>query len=83
MLQQQPAWSSLEILKLVVGALTPLVLLFVGVWVNRIAKRVEAAQWANQKLVEKRIAIYDELAPILNDLYCYYKCVGNYKDFTR
>jgi hypothetical protein len=80
--QSQSIWNSLEITKLVIGTLTPLFLLFLGIWVNRIAKRVETAQWANQKLIEKRIAIYDELAPLINDLYCYYMCVGNYKEFT-
>jgi hypothetical protein len=73
-------WSSLEIAKLLVAGLTPLFILVLGIWVNRIAKRVEAAQWANQKLIEKRIAIYDQLAPQLNDLYCYYMCVGNWKE---
>lgn len=82
MIQSEPAWNSLEITKLVVGALTPLVIVLVGVWVNRIAKRIEAAQWANQKLTEKRIAIFDELAPLINDLYCYYMCVGNWKELT-
>ncbi|MBC7919739.1 MAG: hypothetical protein H7Z75_01475 [Ferruginibacter sp.] len=78
----QSTWTSLEITKLVIGGLTPLILLFLGIWVNRIIKRIEAAQWANQKLIEKRIAIYDELAPLVNDLYCYYLCVGNYKELT-
>jgi hypothetical protein len=64
--QAQSTWNSLEITKLVIGALTPIFLLLLGVWVNRIAKRVETAQWANQKLIEKRIAIYDELAPLIN-----------------
>lgn len=82
MIPAQSVWTSLEITKIVIGILTPLVLLLLGIWVNRIAKRVEAAQWANQKLIEKRISIYDELAPLINDLYCYYMCVGNYKELT-
>lgn len=80
--QAQSIWNSLEITKLIIDTLTPLFLLLLGIWVNRIAKRVETAQWANQKLIEKRISIYDELAPLINDLYCYYMCVGNYKEFT-
>jgi hypothetical protein len=82
MIQAQSTWSSLEITKLVIGTLTPLVLVFLGIWVNRIAKRVEAAQWANQKLIEKRIAIFDELAPLINDLYCFFMCIGNWKERT-
>jgi hypothetical protein len=82
MIQVQPQWNSIEVTKLLVEALTPIGLVFLGIWVNRIAKRVEAAQWANQKLIEKRIAVYDKLAPLVNDLYCYFMCVGNWKDLT-
>ena len=31
-------------------------------------QRLAAAQWTNQKVIEKRIGIFDELAPLLNDL---------------
>lgn len=82
MAQVQSTWNSLEIAKLLVGALTPILIVLIGIWVNRIAKRLEAAQWTNQKLIEKRIAVYDELAPMINDLYCYFLCVGNWRDFT-
>lgn len=78
----QSTWTSLEFTKLVVATLTPLAVVFLGLWVNRVAKRIEAAQWANQKLIEKRIAIYEKLAPLINDLYCFYMCVGHWKDLT-
>lgn len=80
MLQAQSAWNSLEIIKLLVQVLTPLILLFLGVWINRVARRIEAVQWANQKVVEKRIVIYDKLAPRLNDLHCYFQWIGNWKE---
>ncbi len=44
MLQAQSAWNSLEIIKLLVQVLTPLILLFLGVWINRVARRIEAVQ---------------------------------------
>jgi hypothetical protein len=37
-------------------------------------------QWRNQKLVEKRLAIYEDLAPLLNDNLCYFTYVGNWKE---
>ena len=82
MVQTQSTWNSVEITKLFVDALTPILIVFLGIWVNRIAKRFEQAQWTNQKLIEKRITIYDELAPMINDLYCYFMCVGNWKELT-
>jgi hypothetical protein len=74
--------TSLEIVKLVVAALVPLGVAVLGWWFTRLVKRLDATQWLNQKLVEKRIAIVDQLASDLNDLYCYYLCVGNWKDLS-
>jgi hypothetical protein len=81
MLQQsetQQIWNSLEITKLIVSALTPVILGFVGWWLNRQLKKFESIQWANQKAIEKRLSIYSDLAPILNDIYCYFDYIGNW-----
>ncbi len=47
-----------------------------------IAWRINKSLWFSQKLVEERINVYKETAPKLNDLYCYYCYVGNWKDNT-
>lgn len=75
-------WNSLEVIKLLVSGLTPLILAFTGLYLNRMLKKFEHRQWRNQKLIEKRLLIYDELAPLLNDLLCYYTYIGSWKDFT-
>jgi hypothetical protein len=72
-------WNSLEIAKLVVAFLTPLLLLGLGVIVNRAARRVEDAQWANRKLIERRLELYDQMAPLLNGLYCFFRLVGDFR----
>lgn len=59
-------WSSLEIVKLAVAACTPF----------------ERAQWTNQKLIERRIAVFDEMAPLLNDLFCFFRFVGDFRAIT-
>ncbi|HEY8163689.1 MAG TPA: hypothetical protein VIF34_15680 [Methylocystis sp.] len=74
------AWTWLEIAKLTVGIITPLTVAFLGILIHRATKRFEHAQWRNQKLIEKRLAIYDLLAPELNDLYCYFTYVGGWRD---
>jgi hypothetical protein len=73
-------WSSLEIAKLIVSGLVPLTVALLGIWVGRLAKRLEDVQWRNQKLIEKRILIVDKIAPDLNDLFCYYAWVGRWKE---
>ena len=39
-------------------------------------------QWSNQKIVEKRLEIYDKMVPKLNDIYCFYCYIGNWNDIT-
>jgi hypothetical protein len=73
-------WNSLEIVKLATSVLTPIAIAALGIYVHRVTKRFEDSQWRSQKLVEKRIAIYDNLAPLFNDLLCYYTYVGSWKE---
>lgn len=75
-------WNSLEIVKLLVSALTPLLVITVGFWVNRRLKRIEQLQWANQKIIEKRIDVFDKLAPLLNDLLVFFTYRGRWREFT-
>lgn len=75
-------WSTLEIAKLIVSALTPLAVVAVAFQVTKATKRLEARQWVNQKLVEKRIALLSEALPELNDLHCYFAWVGNWKELS-
>jgi hypothetical protein len=73
-------WSSLEAAKLIVGFLTPVVVVALGVMVTRAARRVEDAQWSSRKLVERRIELYDEMAGPLNDLFCFFRMVGHFRE---
>lgn len=80
MLMNPAPWNSLEITKLLAGLVTPAVLAFIGIYIHRITKRFEHLQWRSQKLIETRLKIYEELAPQLNDLLCYFTYVGCWKD---
>jgi len=73
-------WNWLEIAKLSAGLLTPSALAIFGIYVHRVTKRFEDLQWRSQKLIEKRLAVYDDLAHDLNDLLCYFTYVGCWRD---
>lgn len=75
-------WDSVEIAKLAVSALTPLTVALIGIGFARVTHRVEASQWVNQKLIEKRIALLDAALPQLNSLYCYFAWVGDWKELS-
>ncbi len=77
----QVTWSSLETAKLVVSLITPIMVLIIGIGIHRVTKKFENIQWKSQKLIEKRLAIYDDLAPDLNDLLSYFTYIGCWKDF--
>lgn len=79
LLLQSTSWTSLEVVKLIVAALTPIAVAVLGIWLSRHLRRVEHLQWGNQKIIEKRLEIYSELAPVLNDLYCYFDYIGDWK----
>ena len=72
-------WPTLEIAKLIVGVLTPLSVALLGWLFSRQLKRLDLSNWTNQKLIEKRLAIYDEIAPRLNKLLCFFTWVGYWK----
>ncbi|MGA3954316.1 hypothetical protein ACI2UN_24560 [Ralstonia nicotianae] len=66
--------------KLVSGLITPAMLAIFGIYIHRVTKRFEHLQWRAQKLIEKRLSVYDDLAPSFNDLLCYFTYVGSWKD---
>lgn len=75
-------WSSLEVAKLVVSALTPIAVAIIGVRLARAARRVEEVQWANRKVIERRLELYELMAPGLNDLFCFFMLVGHFAEIT-
>lgn len=72
----------LEVARLVVSALTPLSVITIGFCLNRRMKRIEHLQWASQKVIEKRLRIYEEITPMLNDALCFFNYIGNWQEIT-
>jgi len=73
-------WNSLELAKLGVALLTPILLFVLGLAVTRGARRVEQAQWAGRKLIERRLELHGQMAPPLNDLLCFFTWVGHFRE---
>ncbi|ADL55524.1 hypothetical protein [Gallionella capsiferriformans] len=69
-----------DYLALTANLLGPIITAILGIWILRITKKIEHSQWRNQKLIEKRIAVWDEVAPKINDIFCYCTRVGNWKN---
>ncbi len=75
-------YLDLEIIKIIVKASTPVIVACIGYFIHHTLKRLEHSQWRSQKLIERKLQVYDEIAPHLNDLLCYFTRVGNWKEQT-
>lgn len=76
-------WSSLEVVKILVAVLAPLLAgLVIGLFLRAVGTRVENAQWTSRKLIERRLDVYDEMAPKVNELYCFFMLKGDFRDTT-
>jgi hypothetical protein len=74
------SWSSLQIATIAVDALTPITVAALGVVFARTSRRTDQVQWANQTVVTRRLDIFSQLAPGLNQLLCFATFVGGWKE---
>jgi hypothetical protein len=73
-------WNSVQIATLAVAALTPLTVAGLGYFVARASRRLEQVRWANQTVVTRRLEIFKEVGPLLNQLLCFATFVGGWKE---
>ena len=73
--QKASPWNSLEIAKLAVSIIMSVVLAFVG-W------KISEASKTEERVLQKRMEIYEYVGQRLNTLYQFYFWVGSWKDIT-
>jgi hypothetical protein len=73
-------WNGLAIATLAVAAVTPLTVAAVGYYFARASQRLEHVQWANQTVITRRLEIFSQVAPWLNQLLCFATFVGRWKE---
>jgi hypothetical protein len=78
----EQVWNSLKIAIIIIAALAPFVIVILVFRYNRIIKRLEKKHETDQKIVEKRIEIYDRIGPKLNEILSFYCYIGNWKEIT-
>jgi hypothetical protein len=75
-------WTSLDVATVLVAAATPIAVTVLGVLLARGARRVAALQQANERVVERRIEVFDLVAVQLNRLLCFATFVGRWKEIS-
>jgi hypothetical protein len=73
-------WNSLQIATLAIATLTPLTVAAVGYYFARASQRLEHLQWANQTVITRRLDVFSQVAPWLNQLLCFATFVGRWKE---
>jgi hypothetical protein len=68
-----------ETAQLVLSIVTPLLLLALGIPIARYTKRLDTEAALDEKLIERRLALFDQIGPDLNDLYCLTQFVGHFR----
>ena len=62
--------------------MTPVTVAVVGYFVARASQRLGHVQWANQTVLTRRLEIFNQVAPHLNQLLCFATFVGGWKEIT-
>jgi hypothetical protein len=77
-------WNSLEVVKVFISIVTPITIAILGcvIWNGQrdVVQRWEAEAKGRERIAEFRWRIYNEAAPLLNDIYTYPFHVGNWKE---
>ena len=75
-----PYWF--EWMKLAASFTTPIIVAIAGYYLNKRLKSIDDAQWQSRKIIEKRLAIFDEVAPELNKVFCFCHFLGYWKEIS-
>lgn len=75
-------WNSLKIVIIIIAALAPMVVIIQALRFKRIKEGLINQHQKNQKLVEKRLEVYERMGPKLNDLFCFFSYTGNWKELS-
>ena len=72
----------LEYAKLGVAALTPIMTGLIGLIILRLGTKLDATKQLHQELLRKRLQLFEDIAPKLNDIHCFYQAVGHWAELN-
>jgi hypothetical protein len=76
----EPEW--LEYAKLGVSALTPIMTGVVGIILVRMGTKLDATKQLHQELLRKRLQLFEDIAPKLNDVFCFFQAIGHWAELS-
>ena len=76
----EPWW--LEYAKLAVAALTPIMTGIVGIILVRLGTKLDVTKQLHGELLRKGLQLFEEVAPSLNDIFCFFQAVGHWAELN-
>ncbi|WP_028857477.1 hypothetical protein [Psychrilyobacter atlanticus] len=70
------------IIDIIVPFATPIIILLLGIWAKNIAINYEKRASLNDRIIKKRVDIYETIGKDLNDIFVYLLQVGDWKEFS-
>lgn len=65
-----------------VDFITPLLVVILGWYVRQLERKLKLVEHAEQKVMDWRLSVYQDVTPLLNDIYCFVTYRGNWKKLT-
>src|SRR5437764_14342370 len=75
-----PEW--LKYAQLAVAALTPIMTGVVGIILVRIGAKLDVTKQLHQELLRKRLQLFEEVAPKINDVFCFFQAIGHWAELS-
>src|SRR5271165_444524 len=79
-MSSDPEW--LEYAKLAVSTLTPIMTGVLGIIIVRMGTRLDVSKQLHQELLRKRLQLFEEIAPKLNDMLCFFQAIGHWAELN-
>jgi len=57
-----------------------MLVLALGVPIARRTKKLDVEAWVDQQIIGRRLKLYEEIGPKLNDLYCLTRFIGHFRE---
>lgn len=74
--------ESIALAGVIVSAAIPIAVAYFGWVISKSVSQIEDSQWHSRKLVEKKLELFDIIAPDLNLTYCFSVWIGYWKEVS-
>ena len=76
------AASTLDVVNVVISACIPIAIFAAGIVLAKETRGYEERQWVRRKKYDSRVERWQEIAPPLNDLLCFFMLFGHFREVT-